>query len=483
MNHGNLSRDITAPRSKFYHGPFGRLFRELPPWVPPGKTDAERERYLRNAASTMFEAAGSSDSFDNSKIPAGYTYFGQFIDHDITFDPTSSLQKQNDPDRLQNFRTPRLDLDNVYGEGPGDEPFMYDRREGRGGEFLLGKGRKLPADLQDSEIAMSELEATGEDDLPRNEQGRALIGDMRNDENLIVSQLQLAFLKLHNKVLRRVKADEGLTGDEAFERTQQVVRWHYQYVVIHDFLRDRVVSKELVDDILPDLDATGPQNANLYFYDWSHQPFIPVEFSVAAYRLGHSMVRPSYQMNAGVSALPIFLPAGAGHDEDLRGFRPLPEGRTADWKTFFEISGSNPQKSRKLDGKLSPALMNLPFDGNSSLAFLNLARGWRMGLPSGQAIARAMALPEDQIIPNSELGIANSGVNEAPLWFYILKEAELQQGGERLGAVGGRIVAEVLIGLILGDPRSYLNIHPRFEPTIGKTMGELLDFAGTSVAP
>lgn len=160
--HGSAGRGAIVPRSSFHHGPFGRLFRKLPPWTPPGADDATREAAIRSIADVMVEAPGSPDapSGDNDAMPVGYTYFGQFVDHDITFDPTSSLVRLNDPDRLSNFRTPRFDLDNLYGEGPDDEPFLYDQRPDHAGEFLLGRGP-------------SPVEA----DLPRNEQGTALIGD------------------------------------------------------------------------------------------------------------------------------------------------------------------------------------------------------------------------------------------------------------------------------------------------------------------
>lgn len=168
-------------------------------------------------------------SLDNPEIPAGYTYLGQFIDHDITFDPSSSLQRMNDPEGLVNFRTPRFDLDSLYGSGPDDEPFQYDEASG-GTKFLIGKGRHTDTE-----------QPTADDDLPRNEQGRALIGDPRNDENTIVSQLHLTFSKLHNRLVDQVGTEHELTGDELFKKAQRLTRWHYQWVVVHDFLA-RIVS-------------------------------------------------------------------------------------------------------------------------------------------------------------------------------------------------------------------------------------------------
>ena len=492
--HGEKSRNYIAPRSSFYGGPFGRLFRELAPWAPPGANEGEQTRALADLATAMEEADGRDPALDNPGIPSGYTYFGQFVDHDITFDPVSSLERQNDPDRLHNFRTPKFDLDNVYGRGPADDPFMYDRHPKRFGRFLIGEGRDQGS-VRDEDIQMSRLPGTGERDLPRNEQGRALLGDPRNDENIIVSQLQLAFLLFHNAAMDWVEAKEGLTGDDAFVRAQTLVRWHYQWVVLHDFLK-RIVDPALVDFLLPHRGRGHeycPTKFNLCFYKPEYNAFMPVEFSVAAYRLGHSMIRGGYALNRIVTGVPIFKdpkpPTGEdppGPLEDLRGFRPLPGKWTLEWARFLEIGGSTPQPSRRIDSKLARALSTLPAGpgGRNPLALLNLLRGWRMGLPSGQAVARAMGL---QPIDNATLGLPTSFV-EAPLWYYILKEAELQQNGERLGEVGGRIVAEVFVGLAKEDNQSFLNIDPLWEPVFpaeGRRfeLRDIIRFAGVADNP
>jgi hypothetical protein len=438
-------------------GPFGRMFRKLQPWTPRGTNEAAKDENVRIIARTMFEAVeeGRDGSLDNPDIPAGYTYFGQFIDHDITFDPTSSLTKRNDPNRLHNFRTPRFDLDSLYGEGPDDEPFMYD--QSRPGRFLLGAGK-----------------GSGEADLPRNEQDVALIGDKRNDENIIVSQLQLAFLKLHNVVIDRVEEVEGRQGVEAFSRAQELVRWHYQYVVLTDFL-PRICGEDFLAKIGLVVAAPDVDDFKLKFYKPKDQPYMPVEFSVAAYRLGHSMIRGQYDLNRIVPARPIFVADPEADElEDLRGFRKLPVQWTLDWRRFLDFgSGPGVQPSRRIDTRLAAAL-SVIHPGAASLAELNLLRGFKMGLPSGQAVARAIREP---VLTNAEIGLdENIAGQEAPLWLYILKEAELSETeGKHLGPVGARIVAEVFMGLAKADPNCFLNVDPGWSPATALGGGPLIE--------
>jgi len=226
---------------------------------------------------SSFEAPKDGNDPEESGIPALYTYLGQFIDHDITFDPVSTLVRHNDPNALTDFRTPAFDLDNVYGRGPGDQPYLYDN----GPKFLLGDPLK-----------------NGAPDLPRNNAlpRRALIGDPRNDENSIVSQLQGLFLRFHNRAV-----DDNKTLD--FPAVQKLVRFHYQWIILYDFL-PRIIHSIVLDQ----LKTNGKfDRAKLKFFHWRNEPFMPVEFSVAGYRLGHSMIRPGYRLNDDdTTLLPIF---------------------------------------------------------------------------------------------------------------------------------------------------------------------------------
>ena len=297
--HGYELRGLSyVPVSRLNEGRFGRMFR-LPPFVPSDERIAE-------IAATMTEnSQGPAPELDNPTIPAGYTYFGQFVDHDLTFDPVSSLDRQNDPDALTNFRSPRFDLDSVYGRGPADDAFLYDKTSGRV-KLLIGRH-------------------DNEDDLPRNVQDTALIGDPRNDENIFVSQLQLTMLKFHNAVVELVESDPTLRigSENTFEAAQRIVRWHYQWIVVHDFLR-RTVGAETYGEVF---DESGSlPRVNRRFYQWKNDPYMPVEFSVAAYRFGHSQVRGRYKLNTLVGPLPTFTAESVDANPlaHFGGFRILP---------------------------------------------------------------------------------------------------------------------------------------------------------------
>ena len=491
---------METKHSPLFQGRFGRLFRSLPP-AHFGATEADSVNNLTllgGKMSSLFDPPTDGKDPEESGIPALYTYLGQFIDHDLTFDPASSLQMQDDPDALTDFRTPAFDLDNIYGRGPDDQPYMYDND---GKSFLLGNS-----------LTGGDPKAT---DLPRNSANpaRALIGDPRNDENTIVSQLQGLFHRFHN---RTVQDNPTLT----FEQIQKRVRFHYQYVVLNDFL-PRIVRS----DVLDALKTNGEyQQKNLKFFHWKNGPFMPVEFSVAAYRLGHSMVRPGYRLNDDDSTLlPIFnTPESqkAGFKDDLAGFRAVVANRAIDWGRFIDIDtrvfdGTVDQNKKRLqfayriDTSVVFALSNLPIPAvvaakPPSLPVRNLLRGWRMGLPSGQHVAQAMGVKPmddadirigkgvDQQDPADPPIVSIDKIdpvfkNNCPLWTYILAEAmnrqtEVQIPVEgkisittpQLGSVGGRIVAEVFLGLMFGDNHSLLNLEPTWKPA--KTPYQLKDF-------
>lgn len=458
-------------RSSLHEGRFGRMFRRLPPAPAyPPEDLASLAESMREQVPAGWNAEPRVEDGDNPVIPAGYTYFGQFVDHDITFDPASSLQRQNDPAALTDFRSPRFDLDSLYGSGPPDEPFQY--------------GRTIDPASSPARLLLG-TNGSDEPDLPRNSEGLALIGDPRNDENVIVSQLHLAFARTHNGLAAQVVADSRVGEDQRFEETQRRLRWHYQWIIAYDYL-PKICGKQLIDSMLTTRDD-GSIDIKRPHYRPENKPYIPVEFSVAAFRFGHSQVRPTYDLNVNVTARPIFSPGDdVGQFDDLRGFRPLPAGWTVDWRLFLPLDYTHPvQPSRLINSKLSDALFdlpNVPADDvqSQSLPLRNLLRGQALGLPSGQDVAKLLKAP--RVYTGAEL----NAVEPTPLWFYLLKEAELDADnqGVSLGWTGARIVAEVLLGLIDADKKSWVNVDPAWKPTLpftGETftLSDLVSFATT----
>jgi hypothetical protein len=473
--------------SPLFQGRFGRLFRSLPPaqFGRSEKDNLDNLSLLGTKMSATFDPPTDGKDPEESGTPALYTYLGQFIDHDLTFDPASSLQMQDDPDALTDFRTPAFDLDNIYGRGPDDQPYMYDGANG----FLLG-----------SPLTGGDPKAT---DLPRNSgnPARALIGDPRNDENSIVSQLQGLFHRFHNRTLAE-------NSKLPFEQIQKLVRFHYQYVVLNDFL-PRIVHSS----VIADLKTNGKYDQKkLKFFHWKNQPFMPVEFSVGCYRLGHSMIRPGYRLNDSDSSfLPIFMTPDAAKlhfNDDLTGFRTMGPAKGIDWGRFIDVDvrtydGSDAENKQRLqfayriDTSVVNPLSQLPAvvaANPSSLAQRNLERAWRLSLPSGQHVAQAMGvkpLSDEEILIGKGVDKQDQGdppiisvakvnpvfANNCPLWTYVLAEAMRNQETvkipvkesvsittPRLGPVGGRIVAEVFLGLIFGDNHSLLSLDPTWQP-------------------
>ncbi len=480
--HGTGVRGLTLSRGSIsFDGPFGRIFRAVPP-ADFGADDAASLAALGKLAAAMISVRDPTDPKDGpdpeeSGIPAAYTYFGQFIDHDLTFDPASSLQRQNDPDALVDYRTPRFDLDNVYGRGPNDQPYLYE--DGR--SFIIGPPLSGAAANPKAR------------DLPRSQPAshtqRAIIGDPRNDENVIISQLQGLMHRFHNKL---AAADPGAS----FAEVQREVRFHYQWVVLNDFL-PTLIAADVLNQVLPPQSGGGLFKPNLQFYKPKHEAFMPLEFSTAAYRFGHSMVRPGYRLSETIGPLAIFEtdPAKA-----LTGFRKFSDNWAIDWNLFIDLVPRDPaditrtQLAYKIDTSLVNPLGNLPPSvavDPSILALRNLERGWRMRLPSGQDVARAMGLvplsdaeiligkftgdPADIVGPITSIDPAFA--DNCPLWTYVLAETvrsdvtiQTAQGARtiesrKLGPVGGRIVAETIVGLLAYDSQSYVCQNPLWTPS------------------
>ena len=471
-------KDLTGISAFCHHGHkrqdgdrFGRMF-ELPP-LTLKSTDLKALGAQKDSDGHDGPMNGGASSNRTSTVGVGNVFFGQFIDHDITLDTVSSLAATAaDASEIRNNRTPTLDLDNIYGAGPEASPFLYHGNGDFAGVKLL-TGADIPA--------ASDLE---KNDLIRSIHDTAIIGDPRNDENRIISQMQLAMINFHNQVVSHIHAESAgeKSGKELFEETRKITMWHYQWIVIHDFLV-KMCGQAVVSDIL----GNGRK-----FYNACHgDPYIPVEFSVAAYRFGHSMIPQKIQIQKSKPALELFGTL-LGH-----GFQPLSDERAiVDWLELVESdAGRQVQMAEKLDTKMAHDLLELPFipSGEKSLATRNLLRGQTFLLPSGETIAKTMGRDDAEITQVSDAAqtIAGSSIDLSsgiPLWFYILTEAETIgretttnsfDKGEGLGPVGARIIAETIIGLIDLDPFSYLSVNRNWEPAdgIGVTnLGEMLSY-------
>jgi hypothetical protein len=329
------------------------------------------------------------------------------------------------------------------------------------------------------------------EDLPRDAAGTALIADPRNDENPIVAGLQAAVLLFHNAAVDRLRGQQpNLPADQVFGEARRLATWHYQWVIVHELL-PALVGPSMADDVL--------RHGRRYYVPRARDVHIPVEFQIA-YRFGHSMVRPSYRANfTGNAGAPfvalVFDPRspGPGEPSDLRG-GIRSERRFIGWHTFFSLPGfeGDVRPNKRIDTRLSTPLFTLPLGAipggapPTSLAQRNLLRHLTWRVPSGQAIAAAMGVPLLGDAELIELHAADpSFVRSTPLWYYVLKEAEMFASGRHLGPVGGRIIAEVIVGLLQLDPESYMTLEPDFIPTIGGvgphfSMVDFLGFAGVA---
>ncbi len=421
---------------------FGRIFPNLPPFAPASKgvtkslVDLAAQGGLLDAkddlsagpVALITSPALSLNNPDNPMHTAGTTFFGQFVDHDVTFDTSSTLGVPTDPLTSPNGRTPALDLDSVYGAGPIGSPALYDSSDRA--KLLIESGGIF-------------------EDLPRTGDGTAIVGDPRNDENLVISGLQCAFILFHNRAVDDARADGASTWQDAFAQARQLTTWHYHWLVLHEFL-PQIVGQALVDDVL--------QNGRRFYTVGVGQGFMPVEFQGASYRFGHSMVRPSYRANLkGDGGNPffgfVFDPGqnGVATDPgDLRGgFRAA--RRFIGWQTFFDFgidagTGKAEVKHNKLiDTRHSTPLFTLPLGAIAShdpptvLPQRTLLRHLTWSLPSGQSIARVMGVSPIDKQDVKELKPYDLD-KSTPLWYYALKEAELHgDGGHHLGPVAGRI--------------------------------------------
>jgi Animal haem peroxidase len=448
---------------------FGRLFPELPPYDAPDDATLDAltaEKTNLGANGPLFDD-GAVTGNNPDGVRAFFTYLGQFLDHDMTLDSLPLPVDFVDPNKIPNDRDQRLNLDSVYGNRKRPNPALYEAD----GKQLRVSGR----------------------DLPRNPDGSAIIGDHRNDENQIIAQIHVAFLRAHNKLI-----DDGFE----FEDARQLMEWRHQWIVVHEFLPE-VLDPDVYNDVFRakrnhPSDTPHITQIHTRYYDPGNAATadMPVEFSVGAYRFGHSQVRAAYRIAENLPGLPApFIQVFHPTLPDLRGGRTIVPDRVIFWPNFLNVDGLTPAVniSRKIDTLLSSGLFNLPIpgaeaSGTAILAKRNIQRAREYGLPSGQAVAKRLGIP---VLKNSDItaqipGLAAAGLTddrngpykgEAPLWLYILAESKIVHDGAKLGPVGSRIVAEVIGGLLAADKNSY--IRRDFVPEGGKfRVEDLLREAG-----
>jgi hypothetical protein len=399
--------------------------------------------------------------------PSAFVYLGQFLDHDLTCDETRLEHAAHAPERTRNFHAPRLNLEGVYGGGPEKSPELYDLSEPGSETFLLGETK-----------AVGRIRSTRDDFFRRN--GRPLLADARNDQHLIIAQLHVAFLQFHNRLIDLLKRGEFVSSafpkENLFATARRLVVWHYQWIVRNEFLKWFVLPK-----VLADIERNGPRLFKAAAGD--AVPSLPIEFTQAAFRFGHSTVQRQYEINrwAGLVRLCDLVRKAAANEKNV----PLPANRVVDWDRFTRTWGGNANFAENIDPLISEYMFDLPAAAMPipfttpppPLPEMTLIRGSRIGLASGQEacrVASVAALSDAQIgfDDDGNQFLRRRGLHErTPLWYYILREAEVLgvrrfRGGECLGPLGSRIVAEVLLGVLNADPDHYLSVDPNWTPLV-----------------
>jgi hypothetical protein len=460
---------------------------------PKGKPNTKA---VRKAVAKAMTAGGGGDS----GIPAGYTYLGQFIDHDLTFDRTDvALGTDITPAEMKQARSPALDLDSLYGAGPANEGSK---------RFYRDDGRRLRMGRTEA-VGSGPLAAHDGFDLPRSDARKhATIPDPRNDENLAVAQTHLAFARFHNRVVGTLGS---VPAGDRFKEARRLVVKHYQWMIRHDYL-PRICDASVVDDVFANGRKIFEVGAGT-----DQVPTMPIEFSVAAFRLGHSMIRRDYNWNKefddGSGSL-FLLFAFSGTGGDLGNGVRLPSNWIADWRRLYafeqaalQVPANKFNHARRIDTLLSNPLKELPPGSfgakrppgdaiEANLAFRNLARAKMVELATGQGMAARLQSKGVAVTPLTKAqirdgagGASLSGLSaqertafldHTPLWFYVLREAELNGG--KLTGVGARIVAETIHRAIQGSRFSIMK-DTAFKPSLGPNapakfdMRDLLFFA------
>jgi Animal haem peroxidase len=447
---------------------FGRLFPDLPPFAedsqalqealveigsPGGIMDAN-DNLAAGPVELITDLSLSENNQNNANHSAGITFIGQFIDHDLTRDLNSPLGVPADPGDHRNGRIPAFDLDSVYSRGPRRDRQYYDPQD----------RIKLP------------IESGGLFEDFARQDGVAIIPDARNDENMMIAGIHQAIMLFHNKMVDQIREQTGGDDQEVFAEARRLTRWHYQWIVMNEVL-PKYVGQAEADAALARPNIFRRRRVRM-----------PVEFQGAAYRFGHSLVRPSYRANLeGDNGQPffgmIFDAEASGPDPaDLRGGARAPR-RFIGWQTFFDFGDGEVKPNKRIDTTISTPMFNLPPItielapgtplGPTALAARNLLRHITWSQPSGQDIADEYGVERLAPADLSDLADFGLGLEEStPLWFYALREADVMADGRTLGPVGGRIIADCYAGFIRSDESSFMSRNPDWTPTVETRSGD-----------
>ncbi|MET0676879.1 MAG: peroxidase family protein, partial [Bradyrhizobium sp.] len=454
----------------------------------------------------------TEDIWENPFIPSGYTYLLQFMAHDLVHSAIPLSVAGGLGRGTANARRMPLRLETLYGSGPVGSPHIYaldaptdDRRT----KLRLGRMRwkenAAATGCPFRDIARAQAEnLTGVDRSiagVRAALTEALVADPRNDDHAVMSQLTALFALLHNGLVDIIRRQEGSAGPNgqfgaAYKRflcARNALTAIYHNIIRNDLLR-RVLHPAVHADYRgpdPDFIDRPPLNGNVAVGDWE----IPLEFSHGAFRFGHAMVRPEYQINdLSLHDLNNTLEKSSLNDP---ANMPLDETWMVQWSRFFEINGSTPNLTRRIGPHLSDGLGNdqiFPaFDETERVGLLyrdllgaGLAGMWSVDAlideigsrrPHYVAMSRLLAdrayrveqLRQWLASGRSYGALTDEDIetlsNDPPLPFFILFEAMHQMDGLRLGLLGSIIVSEVIFGTLANDPQS----------TSGSSLADQLD--------
>lgn len=505
--HASAASKLTSCASGSVDGPspqapmcFGRMFPHLPPFHYSDQAAADLAAKMKNPRPDRPGTdRGTSD--DSATLPSEYTYLGQFIDHNLDFDDTAQPSADVNPRLLTNFESFRFDLNNVFGGGPRIDPQLYASDH----KHLLMSGTLGRPQADGFPTVRDHRDVF---DLARNPtNGQAILVEPRDDENQIISQISAAFVAFYNNFVSR---------GYGYAKARQLTEDYYQEIVLTDVL-PAFVGQSTINKYL----HFGPHGAvQVRTPNFPDANFTPIEFSVGAYRFGHSLVRNDYHINdifpttkdiddnVSIFNVNVFqigdlsggspLPGPNGSSTTVCAStslcdHPNPAGHQIQWKYFVPKLDANPHDpginfARATQPTISPALFKLPgytipgcadaaspvCNGSGQLISRDFARGNYDGLASGQAIAKALGchvISAASINPTKDAAF-NSGT---PLLYYVLAEA--QRSGQTLGCAGKSIVAQTFIRVLWDTPNSILHTHFRPDPSLVKLAPEKQKFS------